>query len=204
MSEPASADLPGTQQAPPLTPRDFREPWKQPFLELYCRIHNISACARIIGIHRDTVKWARDHDPVFAEAFREAEEIAVDLIRQLGHRAATVGQVRRRVTRRVIRDAKGNVVGDVETTTEETIADNQMLRTYLQAYAPEFRGTDTVVQTGPVQMVVYRPRSPERALEIARLVVEDAERRLAAGAALPDIEARALPVGEDDEMDEDG
>lgn len=201
MTQPASEETgrndPPTQPVSILTPRAWRQPWKPRWLEAYARNQNKAACCRVAGVSVSNLYWAMDHDPMFAEAIREAEQISIDLVRQVAHQSAVTGIPRTRTVRRIKRNSAGEVLEDETVETNDVIYDHRMRLRWLEVHAPEFRPLNAPIQVvadRPVE--IYRYNDRERQLEVARLMVEQAERE---HREYPDIEARQLPPAEEDE-----
>lgn len=171
-------DQPRQPQPLPLTPHDWAEPWKGPWLEAFARIRVKATACRLVGISYENFKYARRTDPVFAEAVEEAAHVAVDLLRQtawnVGLTAATTGRQRTRTTKRVKRTPSGEVLEDETTTVTEDVFSDTLLLANLRAYAPEYRNVveHTGEGGGPVEFQVYRKPPRERVLAIARMMAE--------------------------------
>ena len=65
--------------------------WKEPFLEQFALSGNQTLSLRPLGVHRTTVKRARDADPEFEEAYQDAKEGATDLMVAEARRRAVAG-----------------------------------------------------------------------------------------------------------------
>lgn len=176
-----------------LTPFEFRRPWMRAFIAAFARSGDASSSARAAGINHTHVFDVRKADPVFAAAWREAENIAADLLEQVAIRRATTGE--ERVTTRTTRkfasveqqnpDPRGDpVIRHVlveETVVEErvNVKSDALLMFMLKARRPEqFRERVDPGRAGggdPGPTEVYRPVDLERARAIAELMV--AERR---------------------------
>lgn len=57
------------------------KPWYKPFLRELARSCNVMMAAGVAGVSRQAVYQARDHDPAFMQAWKEAEADAVDALR---------------------------------------------------------------------------------------------------------------------------
>jgi hypothetical protein len=178
------------RQPQALTRHEWAAEWKGRFLESLARLPNVSAAARAAGVARTYPYEAAKADPVFAAAWREAEEVGTDLLEQIAVRRATVGEPKRITRRRVKRDADGKVLEE-ETVEEETVQiSNALLITLLKARRPEvyrerFEHRHTGADGGPIEVEVYRRPTRERMLGLAHLAKE---------LELPDVEGTATLV----------
>lgn len=160
-----------------LTPHDWDKPWKSPFLVALSQTRgNASAAARHAGVARSVVYEERKRDPEFAEAWREADEVAVELLEQIAYTRATVG-VPRRITRTTTRrDATGNILEVTETVEEAQRLSDGLLRDQLRAAKPHVYG-DRIQHSGiggePIQVEVGpRVRTADRLLALYELALE--------------------------------
>lgn len=169
-------------------------PWMGPFLEALCKIPNISAACRTVGISRGTYRNYRLADEDFAAAVAVAKDVGLDLLEQIAHRRATIGEPRQqtRTSRRRVQGENGQmeVIEETTVTVEETEISNALLMRMLEAHRPERwsrnarPGWQGDQPSGPVIVVVERVPTRERMLELAALA-----RELEPGAAPPDIDA---------------
>lgn len=170
-------------RAAALIDREWSKPWMATFLAALSKIPNYSAACRTAGISRETYRRNRDSDEEFRNASIDAREIAVDLMEQIAHRRATVGEphVVTRTRRRRVPDENGNmiVLEEETTTTEDVEISNAVLMRLLEAHRPErfSRRSDVhwsgdAPTSGPVVVVVDRVPTRERMLELAALARE--------------------------------
>lgn len=160
---------------------EWNEPWKRPFLAALSRIPNISAAARVAGVNRQYTYEAQAADPDFARAVKEAREVACDLLEQILHRRATVGEPVRTIRTRTKRDAAGSVVETDTTVTETQEVDTYALVQMLKAHRPQIyrerydvrhhRGDETSLPA-PVLDEVFRQPTRERMIELARFALQ--------------------------------
>lgn len=73
-----------------LTPRQSVRV-KHAFLAQYARFGNVGHSAALVGVHRNTVYDWLERDEAFAQAFRQAEDAAVEVLEQEAWRRAVEG-----------------------------------------------------------------------------------------------------------------
>lgn len=195
--DPPAVPVADAERVAALIDREWPKRWMAPFLEALCKIPNFSAACRAAGISRETYRRNRESDEDFRNAVTEALAIAVDLIEQIAHRRATVGEphVVTRTHRRRAPNEDGAMVvlEETTTTTEETQISNAILMRLLEAHRPEkfSRRSDVhhsgdVPSSGPTVVVVERIPTRERMLELVELA-----RELEPGP--PDVDGTARP-----------
>lgn len=195
-----------------LTPYEFRRPWMRAFVAALARSGEVASAARAAEINYDHVYDVRKKDPVFAAAWREAEEVSVDLLEQLAIRRATTGEekVVTRTTRKFSSEPQpplpdGTAQPDRLVLVEESVVEERvnvksdaMLMFLLKARRPDrFReriDPARIINPDPGPVEVYRPVDDERAYAIAVLMVEE-RRELEPPPELPDIEGEASSNG---------
>lgn len=159
-----------------LTPRDWQRPWMAGFFQGLALTGNVSRAARLVGINRSHVDQLRRSNPVFAEAWREALQVAAELIENEVVMEARQKRVVTVVRTRTLRDARGRVI-EVETT-EETRnvsgGSDQIRLALLKALKPEVYGDRAEVRHlgadgGPVRVEVMRDPGEARVLELVRI-----------------------------------
>jgi hypothetical protein len=177
-TEPAGGELEQRRNA--IVDHPWRLPWQRPFLDALSRMPNVSAAARIVGVNYSYAYETRRADAVFAAAWQEAIDVAVDLLERIAHQRATTGEPR--VSRRTRRKRELNAAGAMVLVEEETVeveeqhVSDALLQFLLKAHRPDkFRERiDHRVSGGdaPVQIEeVYRIPARDRVaglLELAR------------------------------------
>lgn len=111
---------------PARRPRKQRAPqivWRRAFLAVYRETCNIRVACEAAGICRDTVKRARQTDPLFNQRFLEAQRDAIDLVEARAREGATIGWKRPIIY-------QGKVVGEYREISEK------MILAILRAYRP--------------------------------------------------------------------
>lgn len=164
--------------------RDWPRPWMGAFLDSLAAMPNVSTAARQARVNRQYVYEVRARDPVFAEAWEEAAQMAADLLEANYIRWGTVGQDVTETRERY--DGAGTLIERtvvVSKVLSPTIATNVLRR-----FKPEYREAHVVEHQGagggPVRVEVDRTPSRERILELARLAQQF-----------------GLPAGNDDDID---
>jgi hypothetical protein len=162
------------------------------FLDTLCRLPNVAAAARAVGIARAYAYQARDAHPDFAEAWKEAVDIGVELLEQTAHRRASVGESRIETRRRTKRGPGGEVLEEevIEVTSNE-VSDG-LLMFLLKSYRPErYRERVDHRHSGdpgaPVVVEVNRVPTRERMRELVQLAHE---------LEMPLLEGEAVRVSE--------
>lgn len=177
------------------TPFEFRRPWMRAFVGVLARTGDVSSAARAAEINYSWVFTVKKGDPVFAAAWREAEQIAADLLEQIAITRATTGE--ERIVTRTVRKfesragapgANGEagpvqhvLVEEIVTEERARVKSDALLMFLLKARRPEvFRERVDPSRVlagdgGPVE--VYRPLDLERARAIAILMVGETDDR---------------------------
>lgn len=161
-----------------LTPFEFRRPWMKGFVAVLARTGDVSSAARAVEINYRYAYEARQKDPVFAAAWKEADDVAVDLMEQIAIRRATIGE--EQVLTRTTRKFQGATLIE-ETVVEERTARRSdallmfMLRSkrpgkYRERVDHRVTGGDG---EGPVTVEVYRRPDAVRLAELAALYAEE-------------------------------
>lgn len=192
--------VPADPSTTALTDRDWGtdKPWKTAFLISLSRLPNVSAACRHAGISHGHVYNERRADPAFADAWNEAREVGLDLLEQIAHRRATVGEQRRIVrttatTRNYINGDGDPVVETTETTVEivSNEIDNAILMRLLAAHRPETWGPHvthrhTGDEGGPVRHEIYRVPDADRLdklMEVRARIAAREEKAIVEGTA---------------------
>lgn len=154
-----------------------RTDWQDPFLEAFGLMGIVTEAGRHARVSLDTIKRERDRNPEFAERYGEAERRANGVLLRFLHDRATTGQ---KVTRRTTA-TRTAPTGEVEVTVTEietAVISTPALLALCKARMPELfdrvsRTEITGADGAPLQIEeVYREATPERALELAQIVVD--------------------------------
>lgn len=170
-----------------------RDDWQEEFLEAFGLLGIQTEAARAARVSTKTVARERERNEAFEERFKESERLANGVLLRFLHDRGTTGQpvTRTERTTRTTTDKDGNkTVTVVEVEVSSRIISTPALLSLCKARMPElFDDRLRVVGNdgGAIQVAeVYREPTPERALELARVVVDLAQRReekASAGAA---------------------
>ncbi len=141
----------------------------------------MTAAAKLAGVARTHVYWARDHDPPFRAAWENALEQSCDGLEVFAYRMCSTGleitETRRTVERKLGPDGRLIVTQEVEEEITRSVLSPQMVMFLLRAYRPETyavsprrvaHDTSGAPATRPP---IYRQPDPERALELARIAL---------------------------------
>lgn len=161
-----------------LTPFEYPRPWMRAFVAVLARTGDISSACRSAEINRTYAYEARKTHPVFAEGWREAFQVSVDLLEQIAIRRATIGEDETTTTTTRSTDAEGNVTETIVTRTLHGKRNDTLLMFLLRARRPDtYRETVDHRHGGdpdsPVRVEVYRQPDADRVLELARLMVAE-------------------------------
>lgn len=202
-----------------LTPHVFRRPWMRAFIAILARSGEVGTACRSAKINYYTARDHRLKDPVFAEAWQEALEVAFDLTEQEIRRRAITGTDE--VVRTTVRkfqlvpgqpQPNGQAAAEVLAVVEEVVTErtankksDALLMFMAKAQRPEkFREHPDESQRapdGPIRVEVYRFPDLDRAAALAELMAAEAAER-----EHPDVEGSTnghtngaspeLPAGE--------
>lgn len=160
------------------------EPWKGEFLRAFRMRPNVTRSAQAAGMTRQGVWWARKHDPLFAVVYEDAREQSTDVVESFGIAMASNGLdtvETRTTTKRALDEKTGKMVTIEESTvvTEGKLVSPQLTMFMLAAHRPSVysraaRMEHTGKDGGPVEVqhLVYREPTSGRALELARIALE--------------------------------
>ncbi len=116
--------------------------WKPAFLEALSLIPNVRHACEAAGISRSEVYRERQRDEIFALAWADAMDHALDIMERVAHQRATAGQQMKKVVTRTLADGSQ----EITETTESAISDS-LLMFMLKRWRPEFRESFKI--TGP-------------------------------------------------------
>lgn len=163
--------------------RDWDAPWKAPFLDAIASMPNASAAARRAGVSRARIYQARDEDPLFAAAWREARDVGLDLLEQIAWQRATVGEPRR-TTRTRVKSVDGKEVEREVVVEETSVISNTLLVALLKTFRPDsWREGRAEAGAPPPPPDVYRTPNRERMLGLLELARQHELPRVIEGTA---------------------
>jgi hypothetical protein len=132
---------------------------QEAFLAAYAEVGNITHAAEIVGVERTRhYDWLRS-DPEYAEAFKKADEQAIEKLEQEARRRAVTGVRRKKFT------GKGEPVIDpvtgeqyVEEEYSDTLLIFLMKGARPEKYKDRVHNEHTGADGGPIQIVSAIPR----------------------------------------------
>lgn len=174
------SELDEPREAEPILETAHWQPsWKGRFLDALTRLPNVAAAARSAGISRQRAYQAQEEDAEFAAAWAAARDIGVELMEQIAHRRATVGEQTRTTRITTETDKEGKIVRQVEVIEESTSISNALMIFLLKAYRPEvyrerYEPRHSIPPGGAIvrEFEIYRMPTHERMLELARIARE--------------------------------